>query len=142
MLFWHRFYFMGHGKVTFMKTFFEHANFICENSTERPDSLATRNVQSGFYSFIRLIVAVYFHAHRSAFPEHSSSESLFNSISDSNMTVEHRHTNFIGCIRTCHMGENHIRRLAIDAVKRHYVLNGSYLTGNSHCTTTFICLQF
>lgn len=93
-------FFMGHGKVTFMKVFFEHASFICEDSDERPGSLATMNGQSGFYSFIRLIGAVYFRAHRPAFPEHSSPESLFNSISDPNKAVEERHTHFIEYIRT------------------------------------------
>lgn len=118
------FFFMGHGKVTFMKTFFEHANFICEDSTERPGSLATRNVQSGFYSFIRLIVAVYFRAHRSAFPEHSSSESLFNSISDPYMTVEvdtQTSLDVLGhAIWDRIIFEDQLLP-SIDAVKRHYL---------------------
>ena len=137
-------FFMGHGKVTFMKAFFEHANFICEDSNERPGSLAAMNAHSGFYSFMRLIGAVYFRAHRPAFPEYSSPESLFNSISDPNMTVEDRHTHFIECIRTAIWDrivfEDQLLP-SVDALKRHY-LRAKWVISYNHHTISFNCLQF
>ena len=93
-------FFVGHGKVSIMKVFFEHVQFICEESTERPGSLAKLNGGTGFYSFLRLIGAVYFHAHRPGFPEHTSPESLYNSLQHSDRTAEEVHTEFIEIIRT------------------------------------------
>ena len=103
---------------------FRRAYHICEDSAERPGSLAKLNGGTGFYSFLRLIGAVYFHAHRPGFPEHTSPESLYNSLQHSGRTAEEVHTEFIETIRTAIweriVFEDHLLP-STDALKRHYL---------------------
>ena len=117
-------FFVGHGKVSIMKVFFEHAQFICEDSAEKPGSIAKLNEGTGFYAFLRLIGAVYFHAHRPGFPEHTTPESLYNSLQHSDRIAEEVHTEFIETIRTAIweriVFEDHLLP-SIDALKRHYL---------------------
>ena len=42
-------FFVGHGKVSIMKALFEHDQFVCEDTAERPGKL---NGETGFYAFL------------------------------------------------------------------------------------------
>lgn len=117
-------FFVGHGKVSIMKAFFEHAQFVCEDSTEKPGSLANLNGGTGFYAFLRLIGAVYFRSHRPGFPQHDSPESLYNSLFQSDSTAKENHTQFIEKIRTVIWERVVIEDgllPSIDALRRHYL---------------------
>ena len=70
------FFFAGLGKATFLRNFFQHANFINANSNDLPGKLADTShdhIQCGLLAFVRLIGTVYFKKH---FAVHSSIPSL------------------------------------------------------------------
>ena len=137
-------FFVGHGKVSIMKALFEHAQFVCEDTAERPGSLAKLNGETGFYAFLRLIGAVYFHAHRPGFPEHTSPESLYTSLQYSKMAAEEVHTEFLETIRTAIweriVFEDHLlypQSMHSDGIT--CVPCGLQPTGNSQSKTVFTC---
>ena len=78
-------------KVSSLKTFFQHAAFIC--GPEYTGSLGdiTPSMQHlGFLSFARLVGTMYFKAHLDAFT-FQTPQSLYNSLSDPSTDPEEQH---------------------------------------------------
>ena len=91
-------FFSGHGKATFLSTFCQHAKFICSEHS-LSDTTPTEQ-KSGFFSFMRLIGALYFKRHNSAFFVHHSCETpeqLFDTIKANN--EEEKHLKWMDIIR-------------------------------------------
>ena len=57
-------FFSGMGKATFMKYFFQHANFIC-GDTSLADVNLPDDSKSGLLAFFRLVGTVYMKEHSS-----------------------------------------------------------------------------
>ena len=135
--------FVGHGKVSIMKVFFERAQFICEDSAEKPGSIAKLNEGTGFYAFLRLIGAVYFHAHRPGFPEHTTLESLYNSLQHSDRIAEEVHTEFIETIRTAYGNELYLKTISYPQLMHSkgiiYVPRGRQSIESNQLKTTPTC---
>ena len=116
-------FFAGYGKVSFMKTFFDHASFISGDTPKTPGSLALISADSGFLAWLRLVGTVYFQKHKSAFPSHSSPQSLFTSLQSPNRRVTEQHYCFIETIRSTVweriVFEDHLIP-SPDALKLHY----------------------
>ena len=83
-----------------MKAFFNHASFISEDTPKKPGSLAKITAGSGFLAWLRLVGTVYFQKHKSAFPNHTSPQSLFTSLESHNTTTTEQHYHFIEVIRS------------------------------------------
>ena len=96
-------YFARLGKSTFLKVFFQFAEFISGSSSpEMCGQLSFTNLnidhKLGLLSFYRLVGCVYFQANRASLNQHASSPvELFNSIEAS--TVFEHHSKFLSIIR-------------------------------------------
>ena len=92
-------YFSGIGRATFLKHFFQNAEFI--SSSSMPGNLSeTKHMQTGFLAFIRLIGTLYFKKHLSAFVSELGFETpnqLYNSIITP--TVNEKHEEWLKRIR-------------------------------------------
>ena len=91
------------GKATFLRDFFQNAEFIAGESQYTQGSLSDTLLQNdvrkqGFLSFICLIGTVYFKKHATAF-ESNSPESHFNSFIISSTDIEEHHRNCLDDIR-------------------------------------------
>ena len=96
-------FFSGIGKATFLRYFFQHAEFISGDSQFTQGSLSDTLLENdvykkGFLAFLRLIGTVYFKKHATAF-ESNSPESHFKSFDTSSLDVEQQHTNWLEDIR-------------------------------------------
>ena len=88
-------YFKGYGKKSFFDVFRKCAVFI--SGSPEDGCLFDLNSQKGLYSFYRLISAVYFFKHSSAFLPNTSPKALFDTLQVEN--VHDKHLNFISEIR-------------------------------------------
>ena len=84
-------FFVGYGKATFMKAFYDHASFISADTQDRPGTLARLGEEAGFFAWLRLIGTTYFQKNKSAFPNHNSLNSLFTSLKSSTITIAEQH---------------------------------------------------
>ena len=96
-------FFSGLGKATFLRCFFQHAEFITGESQYTQGSLSDTQLDNdahkqGFLAFLRLIGTVYFKKHATAF-ESNSPESHFKSFITSSTDVEEQHRNWLEDIR-------------------------------------------
>ena len=96
-------FFSGMGKATFLRYFFQHAEFITGESQYTQGSLSDTLLDNdahkqGFLAFLCLIGTVYFKKHATAF-ESSSPESHFKSFLSSSTDVEEQHRNWLEDIR-------------------------------------------
>ena len=87
--------FSAYGKATFLKAFFEKADFISNTNTGHLSTIhATlqEHTENGFLAFIRLVGCVYFKKHRNAFIGNTP-ESLFHSFptDDIHNNVQHHY---------------------------------------------------
>jgi len=71
-------FFVGHGKATFLQTFFKYANFISGESPNLPGSLADVHDQACFLSF-QLVGMVYYKKFRTASIKHNSPVTMLHS---------------------------------------------------------------
>ena len=84
-------FFSGMGKATFLRCFFQHAEFIAGETQYTQGSLSETLLDNGahkqgFLAFLRLIGTVYFKKHATAF-ESNSPESHFKSFITSSTNV-------------------------------------------------------
>ena len=92
-------FFNGLGKVTFLATFFEHAEFIASNSGNTPGSLI-HTTSEGLLSFVRLVGCTYYKKHKAAFrPSFPTPMSLYNSVMSANDELHSTHTKWLNVIR-------------------------------------------
>ena len=83
-------YFKGIGKTSFLKAFFNHADFICAATPQLPGLLGDKDEQgSGLLAFLRLVGCIYFCKHKAAFDHHTTPASLLHSISGSSPLQKH-----------------------------------------------------
>ncbi|CAC5377132.1 unnamed protein product [Mytilus coruscus] len=112
-------FFKGYGKKTFFDTFRKYAGFISGGSEH--GLLCDINSQSGLHSFYRLISAVYFSRHCSAFLLFSSPKTLFDTLNAD--TINEKHLMLISDIRE-KMWERILTEVEImpnaDALKLHW----------------------
>ena len=87
-------FFRGIGKTYFLSVFFQLATFIT-SGRDPPGTLIDTDLELSQLSFIRLIGCAYFKKHSSGFA-FSTPESLFHSISESNLEMRHRE--WLACI--------------------------------------------
>ncbi len=84
-------FFSGIGKPTFLKTFFEKADFISNDSTgqlsKMPETMQELT-ERGFLAFARLVGCAYFKKHRNAF-QGTTPEALFHSFATDNVKEQH-----------------------------------------------------
>ena len=91
-------FFAGIGKVTFLDTFYQHANFINDiNLLGTLADIMQHNEEHGFLAFLRLIGSVYFKRYKSAFAQPTPA-AYFHSISENLDSKEH-HMKWINSIR-------------------------------------------
>ena len=91
-------FFVGLGKVSFMKTFFQFSEFISGgNSVQTSGSLSCADKDTGFLAFVRLVGSVYFQKHRTAFLKYSSPAQLFRETRGDNISKIHE--NWLQVIR-------------------------------------------
>ena len=90
-------FFVGIGKTSFLKVFFEKANFIVG---ERSKALSSSNFheisEKGFLAFVKLVGLAYFKKHSRAFNDNTA-ESLF--LSYSNLPPQAQHEEWLNHIR-------------------------------------------
>ena len=121
-------FFSGLGKITLMKSFFQHAEFI--NSTDYMGSLfnislETEDYQISFLSFLRLIGTAYFKKYASAF-NHTTLKAHFNTFSqqDGQTSIKLQHAKWLENIRNsiwdCTQFEDNLPP-SIDALFRHWM---------------------
>ena len=92
-------FFSGIGKATFLKTFFEKAEFISNDSTgqlSKTPATMQELVERGFLPFIRLVGCAYFKKHRNAF-QGTTPAALFHSFASD--SVEEQHGKWLEYIR-------------------------------------------
>lgn len=94
-------FFVGLGKVMFLKTFYACSDFISSGTDPAtPGTLACRDPESsGFLSFIRLVGASYFAKHRGAFFS-SSAANLYNQLSSQGVSPTEQHQLWYNEIRS------------------------------------------
>lgn len=87
-------FFNGIGKATFLRCFFQHAQFITGASTYTHGSLSNtqleENYKDGFLAFLRLIGTVYFKKHAAVFDSSSPETYLRNFVTSSTSESQHR----------------------------------------------------
>jgi hypothetical protein len=88
------------GKATFLRHFFQHANFITGKDIEGKGTLAEigNEYQKGFLAFLRLIGSVYFKKHATCF-ETPTPASHFSKFVTATCTCTEQHTKWIEDIR-------------------------------------------
>ncbi len=96
-------FFSGLGKTTFLRYFFQNAEFITGESQCTKGSLSdvlldNDTHKQGFLAFLRLIGTVYFKKHATAF-ESNSPESHFKSFTTSPADIEQQHWSWLEDIR-------------------------------------------
>lgn len=96
-------FFSGLGKATFLRYFFQYAEFITGESQYTKGSLSDVLLNNdahkqGFLAFLRLVGTVYFKKHATAF-ESDSPESHFKSFTTSSTDIEQQHRNWLEDIR-------------------------------------------
>ena len=94
-------FFAGLGKATFLRNFFQHANFINANSNDLPGTLADTSldrIQCGFLAFVRLIGTVYFKKHFAAF-KFDSPRTYLNSFASKGVSINGQHKNWLEDIK-------------------------------------------
>ena len=95
-------YFKFIGKATILNNFFQHASFICgDSSLGCLHSTSLGNTEDSFLSFIRLIGTCYFKKHATAFVAikgHKTPSHLYNSI-DPSLQPKERHKVWLNTIR-------------------------------------------
>ncbi|XP_078589268.1 uncharacterized protein LOC144869676 isoform X2 [Branchiostoma floridae x Branchiostoma japonicum] len=93
-------FFVGLGKVSFLKTFFQYSEFISSGNsvqTVTSGSLSCSDKDTGFLAFVRLVGSVYFQKHRTAFLKYSSPAQLFQEMRGDNIFKIHE--NWLQIIR-------------------------------------------
>ena len=130
----------GLGKVSSLKTFFQHAAFISEHEYTGSLGDVTPSMQHlGFLSFARLVGTMYFKAHLDAF----TYQSLYNSLSDPSTETEEQHRISLDTIRsTCLCMQvqlllNYNQRML--CIYTGNDQSGSSTCGISHCEKRQIC---
>ena len=114
-------FFSGFGKSTFLKIFFQHAEFISGMSVSTLADTCSSNRHLGFLSFIRLVGTAYFKKYFASF-KYSSPRALFNS--KVSCDSENQHKEWLDCIRCtvweCIEFEDQLP-LSWDALWRHWL---------------------
>ena len=90
-------YFAGLGKSTFLKVFFQHAEFINTTSIGSLADTCDTTREPGFLSLNRLIGTVYFKKHLASF-KYDCPRSLLNSFTSDNPINQHKQ--WLNCIRS------------------------------------------
>ena len=90
-------YFAGLGKSTFLKVFFQHAEFINTTSIGSLADTCDTTREPGLLSLIRLIGTVYFKKHLASF-KYDCPRSLLNSFTSDNPINQHKQ--WLNCIRS------------------------------------------
>ena len=93
-------YFIGQGKASFYKIFFQYCRFISGQSDQSFGSLHQTNQDSrtlGLLAFYRLIGCVYFQSNRVALNDFDSPEQIFNKCDASDIVAQHHE--FLDVIR-------------------------------------------
>ena len=85
-------FFSGIGKATFLRYFYQHAEFISSGKDNLPGTLADVDIEgnkinSGFLAFLRLVGTVYFKKHSSGFS--TTPDKHFNKFSNPNPLQQH-----------------------------------------------------
>ena len=87
-------FFSGIGKATFLKHFFQHTEFVTGETHYTKGSLAQTSVNNsykeGFMAFLRLIGAVYFKKHATAFTSDSPESHFKGYLGNSDEDLQHR----------------------------------------------------
>ena len=90
-------YFAGLGKSSFLRVFFQHAEFINTTSIGTLADTCGPSLESGFLSLVRLIGTVYMKKHLASF-KHDCPRALFNSFPSDDPTEQHK--KWLDCIRS------------------------------------------
>ncbi len=98
-------YFSGIGKATFLRYFYQHAEFITSGKGNVPGTLADVSIDSdlsetGFLSFLRLVGVVSFKKHASGFSA-TTPTSHFNKFDTQGETPLQIHQNWLQDVREC-----------------------------------------
>ena len=80
-------FFVGIGKVGFLKAFYQYADFI-SGQTATGSLIEISPDSSGFQAFVRLVGVAYFQKNHGAFEEDTPT-SLFNSYADTSLKEQH-----------------------------------------------------
>ncbi|XP_066282530.1 uncharacterized protein [Branchiostoma lanceolatum] len=91
-------YFVGFGKVSFMKAFYKFSNFISGGESEHTSGLLVGNSE-GFFAFCRLVGTLYFNKYSSAFMEFKNPDEMFCNFAQKYSEVEHIHSKWLTEIR-------------------------------------------
>ena len=94
-------FFAGLGKATFLRTSFQHSDFINANSTDLPGTLADTThdyIQCGFLAFVRLVGVVYFKKHFAAF-KYESPRTHLNSFASEGVSKDDQHKQWLEDIK-------------------------------------------
>lgn len=97
-------FFSGIGKATFLRYFFQYAEFITSGRNNTPGTLANVNLdngsfESGFLAFLRLIGVVYMKKHGSGFT--TTPPAYFNQFNAVKQTPQKHHEVWLHNIRQC-----------------------------------------
>ena len=90
-------YFAGYGKATFLRVFFQHAQFINTASIGTLADTCGPSQESEFLSFVRLVGTVYMKNHLASF-KYDCPRTMFNSFPSDDPIVQHKQ--WYNCIRS------------------------------------------
>ncbi|CAH1775834.1 unnamed protein product, partial [Owenia fusiformis] len=96
-------YFAGHGKTSFFKTFFKHAEFVTSGRFDKCpgtlDNSCSEKQNEGLLAFFRLIGCLYFHSNRACLNSYDSPEAVFKACYKDGMNIKYQHSKFLNTIR-------------------------------------------